>query len=99
MSAPCASPLPLEDLLAYRRGALESAVESAVETHFVACAACAERLAWLERLEDSVVAAMEKGLFDVFVTKQTVERLERAGRTVRKYAVDVGRPVSCTIAP
>jgi hypothetical protein len=42
---------------------------------------------------------MRAGLFDVFVTHATIERLERAGSVVRKYDLSVGDSVSCTIAP
>jgi anti-sigma factor RsiW len=99
MTAAGSHPLPLEELLAYRRGELDADAERALEEHFFSCATCAERLSWVERLEESVAAAMRKGLFDVYVTKETVERLERAGSVVRKYDVGVGQPVSCTIAP
>jgi hypothetical protein len=67
-----------------------------VETHFFSCADCSEKLAWLDGLDEGVVAAMQKGLFDVFFTQQSVARLERGGSVLRRYDVRPGDKVSCT---
>jgi hypothetical protein len=99
MSGPCESPLSLDELVAYRSGELDANADAAVEAHFFACATCGGQLEWLQRLGDAVVAAMQRGLYDVFVTSETVARLEQSGSAVRKYVVEAGSPVSCTIAP
>jgi hypothetical protein len=99
MSDACSTPIPLSDLYAYRRAELDAAGEAALEAHFFSCATCAERLAWLERLEAGVALAMRQGLFDVFVRPETVDRLEREGCVVRKYDLQAGQSVNCTIAP
>ena len=99
MTAPCQTPVSLDDFLAYRRGELDIAAEQTIETHYFTCASCAERLAWVESLEDAVVIAMRRGLFDVIVTQQSIEKLESLGSIVRKYDLGAGQAVSCTIAP
>jgi hypothetical protein len=98
VSASCDRPLSLDELVAYERGEPFEA-EASVEGHLFACVSCTERLEWLHRFEDSVVVAMRRGLFDVFVTTRTIERLERAGSVVRKYELSLGDSVNCTIAP
>lgn len=95
----CSTPLPFEELVAYRCGELDAEAERVLEEHYFACASCAEKLAWLEGLEGAVIVAMRSGLFDVFVRRETVDRLERAGSVVRKYELAVGQSVNCTIAP
>jgi hypothetical protein len=95
----CATPLSIDELVAYRRSELEEPAERALESHFFSCAHCAGRLTWVEGLEDAVATAMRQGLFDVYVTRKTVERLERAGSVVRKYDIAAGQSINCTIAP
>ena len=95
----CSTPLSLEALVAYRRGELDAEAERLLEGHYFGCASCGAMLAWLEGLEEAVISAMRAGLFDVYVRRETVERLERAGSVVRKYDLAPGQSVNCTIAP
>jgi anti-sigma factor RsiW len=95
----CRSPFSLDELFAYRRGELDPAREAAVEEHYFGCAACSERLAWLESLEGGIVAAIRLGLLDIVITRRSVERLTRAGAVLRRYDVPAGGSVNCTAAP
>jgi hypothetical protein len=99
MIEPCATPLPLEDLVAYRCGDLEADAERAVEAHYFGCPSCAGTLTWLQALSDALATSLRKGLFDVVITTATVERLERAGAVLRQYDVHLAAPVACTSAP
>jgi hypothetical protein len=99
MNAPCTAPLALDELLAYHRGELEASHEEAVEAHYFGCEFCSERLAWLEQLGSGVAGALRRGLLDVAITRESVDRLERTGAVVRKYEVQAGQSVNCTIAP
>jgi hypothetical protein len=99
MIEPCATPLSLEDLVAYRCGDLDADAEGAIEAHYFGCPSCAGTLTWLHGLSDAVATSLRQGLFDVVITPATVEHLERAGAVLRKYDVHLAAPVACTSAP
>lgn len=99
MTEPCASPVPLEDFMAYRRGELEAERETSLEEHYFSCVHCAGRLAWVEGLELGIGEAIRRGLVDVVATRGFVERLERTGAVLRRYDLGVGEGVNCTAAP
>lgn len=99
MNDECPQPIELEVLLAYQRGELDDSADDSLEEHLFACRQCSERLTWIQALEDGVNQAMRSGAFDVGITAKAIERLEREGRRLRHYRLDVGESVNCTISP
>lgn len=99
MTAGCNAPIPLEDLLAYRRGELDAEREEKLEDHYFACAECSSRLAWVEALEAAAVEALARGEYSVSVTDAVIDRLRASGSVIRVYDLAEGQSVNCTIAP
>jgi hypothetical protein len=99
MTEPCATPVPLEDVVAYLRGELDAGREASLEEHYFSCSHCAERLGWVGGLEAGIGEAIRRGMVDVVATRGFVERLERTGAVLRRYELGVGEAVNCTAAP
>jgi hypothetical protein len=99
MSHSCSQPLTLDELIAYQRGELEPSEETRVEEHYFRCADCGALLRWVQALERAVGEAITGGLVDVGVTEKSLQRLERAGASIRRYELEPGGSVNCTIAP
>jgi len=99
MTFVCSAPIPLEELLAYRRGELDAEAEERLEEHYFSCTECASRLAWVEALEGAAVEALARGEFSVSATDAVIERLRAAGSAIRVYDLAEGQSVNCTIAP
>lgn len=91
--------IPLDELLAYRRGELASADEARVEEHLFSCDACARTLADVERLGAGIAALARGGGVAASATAGVLARLARDGARVRTYRLAPGEEVACTAAP
>jgi hypothetical protein len=99
VSPSCASPLPLDRLIAYQLGELPEDEAATVEQHYFACGRCAERLAAVVRLQQGIVALVREGRITSSVTAALVDRVTVEGLQVRSYHLAPGQQVACTAAP
>lgn len=99
MSADCADPIALEELVAYHLGELEAAREAEVEEHYFGCDACAARLEAIVQLGAGVAEVVRRGAISASVTSDLVERGIEEGLQIRSYRVAPGERVACTAAP
>ena len=86
-----------ERLVAYWLGELPAPEAEKAEEHFFACAQCAARLEWLAALAGAVRHAVRAGRVGLFVSRQFVDALARAGLRLREYRVEAGGSVNCAI--
>jgi anti-sigma factor RsiW len=94
-----AHPLTLETLAAYRLGELAPDEEERVEAHYFDCAACSARLRFVESLVHDVAALVREGRISAAVTPAFLDLAIERGVTVRRYDLDVGESVECTVSP
>lgn len=95
----CAAPLAFDELVDYTAGELSAEGEAELEAHYFGCERCARRLASVEAIGAAVARAVRGGAVRASITERVVERLERAGLRLRRYAVGAGEVVPCTVAP
>ena len=86
-------------LVAYWLGELDDARESAIEEHYLGCAACSAQLAEVEALADGVRRALGAGLVRFVVTPRYVEQLRAHGLRLREYKVPRNGSVNCSVGP
>ncbi len=94
-----AHPLALDTLVAYRLGELAPDQEERVEAHYFECETCAARLRFVESLAREVTALVREGRVSAGVTSAFVTRAAERGITLRRYDVEIGASVQCTVAP
>jgi anti-sigma factor RsiW len=95
----CKVPMPMATLIAYWLDELEGAEESQLEEHLFACAECSARLRELARLGEGVRKAARDGAVTAIVSAPFIERMQSAGARVRRYDVQRGGSVLCTVTP
>ena len=95
----CQSPLAWDTLLAYWLGELDPEHEANVEEHYLGCAGCSERLAWLTTLAHETRALTQQSGVSVIISEQFLRRLSERGRHVREYRVPCNGSVNCTVTP
>jgi hypothetical protein len=83
--------------LAYWLGEVDAAVETRLDEHLIACAACSARLQALVDLGTAVRRELLRGTFFSVLAAPFVRRLKDAGVRVREYDLEPGGSVSCTI--
>ena len=93
----CASPIPLEELVAYWLGELSEAAQAPLEEHYLGCAHCTKRLEWLAACAEGVRAAVREGAVALALTPAFLEAMKRAGLRIREYPAAPGATVNCTI--
>lgn len=89
----------LATLLAYWFGELDEARESAIEEHYLGCAACSAQLEEVEALGAGVRRAFAGGQIGAVVTPAFVERLRQRGLHLREYRVPCNSSVNCSVGP
>jgi hypothetical protein len=94
-----AHPLTLDTLAAYRLGELARDEEERVEAHYFDCATCSARLRFVESLVREVPALVREGRVSAAVTPAFVALAAERGVTLRRYDVEIGESVQCTVAP
>jgi hypothetical protein len=94
-----AHPLALDTLVAYRLGELTPDQEELVEAHYFECETCAARLRFVESLGREVAAVVREGRVSAAVTPAFVELATTRGVTLRRYDVEIGESVECSVAP
>jgi len=94
---PCAQPIELEALIAYWQDELGDAAQAPLEAHFLGCAYCAGRLAWVAACAAGVRAAVHAGTVALSLTPAFLEAMKQAGLRIREYPVAPGGTVNCTI--
>lgn len=98
MTAACATPVPLDQLVDYGLGELTPAVEEAVETHLFVCEPCARRLETVMAMGHGIRALGHAGGATATVHADLVAHAATAGR-VRQYRLEPGETVACTAGP
>jgi len=96
-TAPCT--VGLAELLDYLFDAIPSERAEALEDHFFGCAACADRIASLERLRAAVAGAARRAEVAANVNAAFLERVARDGLTLREYRIRASESVPCTAGP
>lgn len=99
MSQTCAEPLSLKELIAYDLDELAEAEVERVEAHYFACPICTERLSALQDLGDDLRRVVRQGKVTVTVPVAFVDSARARGLKVRRYDLDAGQQVACTVAP
>lgn len=95
----CPSPLSWDTLLAYWLGELDADNEARTEEHYLGCAECSDRLAWLISLGGEVRALMRISGVNMVLNKQLVHRFSEHGLHLREYHVPRNGSVNCTVMP
>jgi hypothetical protein len=89
--------IPFDRLAACALGEIPEADDLAVEEHVLSCGRCAAVLASLLRLGPAVGALVRSGGAMMPVTRALAERLDAEGLISRRYFLEPGRPVPCTV--
>lgn len=100
MSAPsCSAPLAWDRLLTYWLAELDAERDAEIEQHYLGCASCSERLAWLAALARRVRVLVDSSALNTVLEDRFVRRLREQGLQVREYRVPCNGSVNCTVAP
>jgi anti-sigma factor RsiW len=97
--APCATPVPLPELLAYWLGEMDEAAQARLEEHLFVCAECSGRISTLVNLAEAIKQEFREGRVGSVLTVPFVQQLKQAGMRVREYHLQPGGSVNCTVAP
>jgi hypothetical protein len=97
--APCATPVPLPELLAYWLGEMDEAAQARLEEHLFDCAECSSRIGNLVNLAAAIKREFREGRLGSVLTVPFVQQLKQAGMRVREYRIEPGGSVNCTVAP
>jgi hypothetical protein len=89
--------IPFERLVALSLGELPEEVTLAVEEHVLGCSECASVLERLVELRESVAAATRNGRTPFLAGHLLTERADREGMVTRRYEVNSGGEVACTV--
>lgn len=92
-------PLALDTLVAYHLGELAPEEEGRVEAHYFECETCAARLRFVESLAREVAAVIREGRVSAGVTSAFAKLAAERGVTLRRYDVEIGESIHCTVAP
>jgi anti-sigma factor RsiW len=86
-------------LVALALGELSGDAELEVETHVLSCGSCARRYASLLRMGPAIAELVRDGSAMMPVTCALAERLDAEGLISRRYELEPGKPVPCTVGP
>ncbi len=89
--------IALDRLIACALGDLSGDDELAVEEHVLSCDACARRYASFVRIGPAIAALLRSGSASTFLTRDLVARFEAEGLVTRRYELEPGRRVPCTV--
>jgi len=89
--------IPFERLVALSLGELSEEETLAAEEHVLGCSECASALERLVELREGVVVATRSGRAPFLAGHVLAERLDREGLVTRRYEVDSGGEVACTV--
>jgi len=96
--AACATPIDAVALMDYWLGALPALDEETVETHFIGCDACGDRLRAAIALAESLRELTRSGMLRVVVSDEFVRHATESGQRVREYSAMSGDAVQCTVS-
>ena len=96
---PPACTVGLGELLEYLFDEVGEERAEALEDHLFGCAACADRVASVERLRVAVAGAARRAEVVANVTGAFLARAARDGLTLREYRIPAGEAVPCTAGP
>jgi hypothetical protein len=91
--------IALDRLISCARGELSGDAEQEVEEHVLSCSRCALRYASFLRLGPAIAELVRGGGVTMPVTRALAERLDAEGLISRRYELEPGTAVPCTVGP
>jgi hypothetical protein len=91
--------IPVDRLVASAFGELSGDADLAVEEHVLSCSRCAARYESLLRLGPAIADLVRQGGVTMPASPALVERLEAERLITRRYTLESGKPVPCSVGP
>ena len=91
--------IAVERLIASALDELSADAQAEVEEHVLSCGHCAALYAWFLRLGPAVDELVRSGTVGMPVTRSLAQRLDADGLITRRYVLEPGKPVPCTVGP